>query len=206
MRDRTAVIGTVVVFFGAYLVEKGLGFPWACGSLQFLAMMPMAIPGMVPGLSYIFFFNNAANPLNVIYGTMTILVVSTITHFYTVSHLTALTALKAMDKAFEAVSASLKQPMTRMFTRISMPICLPTMLDVAFCLFVNAMTTVSAVVFLYAPKTTLAAVAALNMDDAGQIQAAAAMCLLILYTNLGARLVHAGATRLLTRTQAWRKR
>ena len=55
-------------------------------------------------------------------------------------------------------------------------------------------------VFLYAPKTTLAAVAALNMDDAGQIQAATAMCLLILYTNLGAQLVHAGATRLLTRT------
>ena len=200
------MIGTVVVFVGAYLVEKGRGFPWARGSLQFLAMMPMAIPGMVPGLSCIFFFNNAANPLNVICGTMTILVVSTITHFYTVSHLTALTALKAMDKAFEAVSASLKQPMTRMFTRISMPICLPTMLDVAFCLFVNAMTTGSAVVFLHAPKTTLAAVAALNMDDAGQIQAAAAMCLLILYTNFGALLVHAGATRLLTRTQAWRKR
>ena len=198
------MIGTVVVFVGAYLVEKGRGFPWACGSLQFLAMMPMAIPGMVPGLSYIFFFNNAANPLNVICGTMTILVVSTITHFYTVSHLTALTALKAMDKAFEAVSALLKQPMTRMFTRVSMLICLPTMLDVAFYLFVNAMTTVSAVVFLYAPKTTLAAVAALNMDDTGQIQAAAAMSLLILYTNLGARLVHAGATRLLTRTQAWR--
>ena len=64
----------------------------------------------------------------------------------------------------------------------------------------------SAVVFLYATKTTLAAVAALNMDDAGQIQAAAAMCLLIHYTNLGARLVHVGATRLLTRTQAWRTR
>lgn len=199
------MIGTVVVFVGAYLVEKGRGFPWARGSLQFLAMMPMVIPGMVLGLSYIF-FNNAANPLNIICGTMTILVVSTITHFHTVSHLTALTALKAMDKKFEAVSASLKQPMTRMFTRISMPICLPTMLDVAFCLFVNAMTTGSAVVFLHAPKTTLAAVAALNMDDAGQIQAAAAMCLLILYTNLGARLVQAGATRLLTRTQAWRKR
>jgi iron(III) transport system permease protein len=62
------------------------------------------------------------------------------------------------------------------------------------------------VVFLNAPKTTLAAVAALNMDDAGQIQAAAAMCPLILYTTLGARLVHAGVTRLLTRTQAWRTR
>jgi iron(III) transport system permease protein len=137
---------------------------------------------------------------------MAILVICTITHFYTVSHLTALTALKAIDREFESVSASLKQPMTRMFTRVTLPICLPTALDIAAYYFVNAMTTVSAVVFLYSPKTTLAAVAALNMDDAGQIQAAAAMCMLILYTNLAARGVHALLSRALGRTQAWRSR
>lgn len=202
----TAAIGTGVVLAGAYLVEKGRGLPVARGALQLLAMLPMAIPGLVLGLSYIFFFNSAANPLHFLYGTMAILVISTITHFYTVSHLTALTALKAMDREFEAVAASLKQPMTRMFSRVTLPVCLPTALDIAAYLFVNAMTTVSAVVFLYAPSTTLAAVAALNMDDAGQIQAAAAMCMLIFYTNLGARVVHAILARSLRRTQSWRQR
>lgn len=201
-----AVIGTVIVFVGAYLVEKGRGFAPARTGLQFLAMMPMAVPGLVLGLSYIFFFNAPWNPLNVIYGTMAILVVSSVTHFYTVSHLTALTALKAMDKEFEAVSASLKQPMTRMFTRVTVPVCLPTGLDVAAYLFVNALTTVSAVVFLYSPQTTLAAVAALNMDDAGQIQSAAAMCMLIFYTNLGVRGLHLLLSRALSNTQAWRTR
>ncbi|MFO1143801.1 MAG: TOBE domain-containing protein [Amaricoccus sp.] len=195
-----------IVFVGAYLVEKGRGFLAARTGLQFLAMMPMAVPGLVLGLSYIFFFNAPWNPLGTIYGTMTILVVYTITHFYTVSHPTALTALKAMDKEFEAVSASLKQPMTRMFTRVTVPVCLPTGLDIAAYLFVNALTTVSAVVFLYSPRTTLAAVAALNMDDAGQIQAAAAMCMLIFYTNLGARCVHLLLSRGLANTQAWRTR
>lgn len=202
----TAIIGTAVVFVGAYLVEKGRGFAAARTGLHFLAMLPMAIPGLVLGLAYIFFFNDKANPLNVLYGTMAILVISTVTHFYTVSHLTALTALKAMDREFEAVASSLKQPVTRMFTRVTLPVCLPTGLDVAAYYFVNAMTTVSAVVFLYAPSTTLAAVAALNMDDAGQIQAAAAMCMLIFYTNLAARGVHAGLSRLLARTQDWRVR
>lgn len=201
-----AVIGTAVVFIGAYLVEKGRGFAPARMGLQFLAMMPMAVPGLVLGLSYIFFFNAPWNPLGVIYGTMAILVISSITHFYTVSHLTALTALKAMDKEFEAVSSSLKQPMTRMFTRVTVPVCLPTALDIAVYFFVNALTTVSAVVFLYSPRTTLAAVAALNMDDAGQVQAAAAMCMLIFYTNLGARAVHLLLSRALSRTQAWRTR
>ncbi len=201
-----AIIGTVVVFVGAYVVEKGRGYRPARGALQVLAMMPMAVPGMVLGLAYIFFFNSSWNPLNFLYWTMALLVISSITHFYTVSHLTALTALKAMDREFEAVSSSLKQPMTRMFTRVTVPVCLPTGLDIAAYFFVNAMTTVSAVVFLYSPQTTLAAVAALNMDDAGQIQAAAAMCMLIFYTNLAARGVHFGLGHLLGQSQAWRSR
>jgi iron(III) transport system permease protein len=69
------------------------------------------------------------------------------------------------------------------------------------------MTTVSAAVFLYSPHTTLASVAALNMDDAGQIASAAAMGMMIFYTNVGARLAHTLATRgVLRRTQAWRVR
>ncbi|NJN48346.1 MAG: putative 2-aminoethylphosphonate ABC transporter permease subunit, partial [Candidatus Competibacteraceae bacterium] len=73
--------------------------------------------------------------------------------------------------------------------------------------FVNAMTTVSAVVFLYSPDTTLASVAMLNMDDAGDIAPAAAMGMMIFYTNVSARLAYLGINHLLFRsTQTWRKR
>jgi iron(III) transport system permease protein len=85
----TAIIGTFVVFTGAYIVEKGRGFDSGRAGFQFLAMMPMAVPGMVLGLAYIFFFNHPSNPLRFAYGTMLLLVVCTITHFYTVAHLTA---------------------------------------------------------------------------------------------------------------------
>ena len=105
-----AVVGTVMVFTGAYMVEKTKGFGTGRALFQLLAMLPMAIPGMVLGLAYIFFFNDPDNPLNFIYGTMAILVICTVTHFYTVSHLTAVTALKQMDQEFESVASSLKQP------------------------------------------------------------------------------------------------
>lgn len=203
----TAAIGTGLVFLGAYLVEKTQGFRVGRTAFQFLAMMPMAIPGMVLGLAYIFFFNDPANPLNFLYGTMAILVLSTVTHFYTVAHLTAVTALKQMDAEFESVSASLKQPIWRLFTRVTVPVCLPAILDISIYLFVNAMTTVSAVVFLYSPTTKLASVAVLNMDDAGDVAPAAAMGMMIFYTNVAARLIHLAVTRgLLARTQAWRYR
>ena len=57
MASYTAVFGTIVVFAGAYLVEKGQGLGPIGGAFQFLAMLPMAIPGLVLGLAYIFFFN-----------------------------------------------------------------------------------------------------------------------------------------------------
>lgn len=203
----TAVAGTCVVFFGAYLVEKSNGFRVGRSLFQMFAMLPMAIPGMVLGLAYIFFFNNPSNPLNVIYGTMTILVICTVTHFYTVSHLTAVTALKQMDREFESVAASLKQSTMKLFARVTVPVCLPAVLDISIYLFINAMTTVSAVVFLYSPKTTLASVAVLNMDDAGDIAPAAAMGMMIFYTNAAARIVHMIASKgILKKTQAWRSR
>lgn len=203
----TAVIGTSVVFMGAYMVEKGKGFRVGRAAFQLLAMLPMAVPGLVLGLAYIFFFNDPDNPLGFIYHTMAILVISTITHFYTVAHLTAVTALKQMDPEFEAVGASLKTPFYRTFFRVTLPVCLPAILDISIYLFVNAMTTVSAVVFLYGPHTALASVAVLNMDDAGDIAPAAAMGMMIFYTNAVMRILHGLLTRgVLKKTQSWRYR
>jgi iron(III) transport system permease protein len=168
-------------------------------------MMPLAIPGLVLGIAYIFFFNHPDNPLGFLYGTMGILVISTIVHFYTVSHLTSLTALKQLDPEFETVSLSLKTPVWRTFGKVTLPVCLPALLDVASYLFLNAMTTVAAVVFLYSPETMLASIAVLNMDDAGDIAPAAAMALMIVYTSAIFRLLHALLTRYLKRrTQVWR--
>ncbi|MBC8267285.1 MAG: putative 2-aminoethylphosphonate ABC transporter permease subunit [Rhodospirillaceae bacterium] len=203
----TAVIGTTIIFTGAYMVEKAKGFGAVRGSIQFLCILPMAVPGMVLGLAYIFFFNHPDNPLNFIYGTMAILVICTITHFYTVSHMTAMTALKQMDPEFEAVSASLKVPFFKTFIQVTVPVCLPAILDISIYLFVNAMTTVSAVIFLYSTETNLASVAALNMDDAGDVAPAAAMCVMIVFVSATVRIFHAIFTRgMARRSQLWRQR
>ena len=203
----TAVIGTVVVFVGAYLLEKTRGFAWGRGIAQFMAMLPLAVPGLVLGLAYIFFFNARGNPLGFIYATMTILVVNSITHFYTVCHLTATTSLKQLDSEFEAVSASLKVSLLRTMARVTVPVCMPAVLDVSIYLFVNAMTTVSAVIFLYSTDTKLASVTIINMDESGFTAAAAAMAMAIVATSAAVKITHVVLTRRLERTtQAWRKR
>lgn len=203
----TAVFGTAIVFAGAYLVEKTKNFKTGRFVFQFLALLPLAVPGLVLGLGYIFFFNQPGNPLGGIYGTMSILVVCSIAHFYSVAHLTAVTALKQIDQEIETVAASLRVPFYRTFLFVTLPVCLPAVLDIAMYLFVNALTTVSAVVFLYSPKTTLASIAVLNMDDAGDVAPAAAMAMTIFFAAIAVRVVYTVLVRgLLDRSQAWRRR
>jgi iron(III) transport system permease protein len=207
MAALTAVIGTAVVFTGAYLIDKTKISPAGRALAHLFAMLPMAVPGLVLGLGYVFFFNAPWNPLNFLYGTLLVLVVNTTTHFYTVAHITALTALKQIDPEFESVAASLKVPPWRTFGRVTVPICLPAILDIAVYMFVSALTTVSAVIFLYGSGTKLASVAIVHMDEAGVTAGAAAMATLIVATALSAKLLHVFLDRtVLTRLQAWRRR
>jgi len=203
----TAVLGTIIIFVGAYLLEKTRGFVIGRGIAQFIAMLPLAVPGLVIGLGYIFFFNARGNPLGFLYATLGILVLNSIAHFYTVSHLTATTALKQLDTEFEAVSASLKVSQLRTFWKVTVPVCLPAILDISIYMFVNAMTTVSAVIFLYSTDTKLASVAVVNMEESGFTAAAAAMAMMIVFTSAGLKIGHVLLTRGLDRrTQAWRRR
>jgi iron(III) transport system permease protein len=202
-----AAIGTTFVFIGAYLIEKGQGFKVGRGFAHLLAMLPMAVPGLVLGLGYVFFVNARWNPLNVFYGSLLVLAVNTVAHFYTTAHVTALTALRQLDPEFESVSASLKIPFYRTFARVTVPICFPAILDIAVYIFVNAMTTVSAVIFLYGPENKLASISIVHMDEAGKTASAAGMATLIVLTAIAVKSLHIIADKLLfSRLQAWRKR
>jgi ABC-type spermidine/putrescine transport system permease subunit II len=151
----TALIGTVFVFCTAYLLEKTRGLGPLRPVLRLLALLSMAVPGLVLGLGYIMFFNHPQNPLNFLYQTMAILAISTVVHYYTSGHLTAVTALKSLDDEYEAVSASLKVPFYKTFWRVTVPVCLPAILEIARYYFVVSISTLSCVVFLYAPHTIL---------------------------------------------------
>ena len=198
----TALLGTALTFVGAYVVEKCRTV--ASAPLYLLSVLPVSIPGMVLGLAYIFAFNAPRSVLNRLYATLAILVVSNVIHYFTVGFLTATTALKQMDAEFENVSASLGVPFYRTFWRVTVPIALPAIISISMYFFLNAMVTLSAVVFLVAPGTELAAVAVLLMDDAGDTAQAAAMSVLIIAVGLAVRLGYWALMRGVNRrTQAW---
>ena len=207
MSFMTAFFGTITVFITAYLLEKTKTWQGLKGSMHLLAMGSMAVPGIVLGLGYIMFFNSASNPLGFLYGSMAILVLANIVHYYTSSHLTAVTALKSIDDEFESVSASLKVPFYKTFFRVTVPVCLPAILDIGRYFFVVSMSTLSCIVFLYSPDTLLAAVAIMNLDEAGEIGPAAALACMSVYASFLVCVLYAAITKVwLAKTQRWRTR
>lgn len=207
MAAATAVVGSLLSFLSAYLVAKPTGWARARQWLHGVATLPMAVPGLALGLGYILFFNAASNPLHFLYGSLGILALCSVAHFFSVAHITQLTALQQLDAEYERVADSMGVPFWTVLWRVHLPVCLPAVMQVAGYFFVNAMTTVSAVVFLYAPETSLASVAVLAMDDAGDIAPAAAMATLIFATAaVGRVLIAALDAWTQQRTQHWRHR
>jgi len=205
MATLAASFGTLIVFIGAYVVEKARRDIGLRKVLQLFMLLPMAIPGLVLGLAYLIFINTPGNPAGWLYGGMAILVISTVTHLYSVPHLTCLTALKGLDREIESVGLSLNTSVTRMLTQVTLPVCLAALLDVWLYIFLCAMTTLSAVIFLYSSDTKLASIAVIHIDETGRVASAAAMAMLLVYVCLAVRLAHhLIAQKVLRKFQPWR--
>ncbi|MGL4534560.1 MAG: putative 2-aminoethylphosphonate ABC transporter permease subunit [Fusobacteriaceae bacterium] len=193
-------IGTFLAYMGAFLYLKTESLKLLRNLINFFAIVPLALPGMVLGLGYIFFFNmnlikipfigEISNPFNSLYGTMWILVLVNITHFFSVAFMTAATSLKKLDKEFEIISLSMGVPWYKTFFHVTLPLTIGAVGEIFMYYFVNSMTTVSAAVFLYSSKTTLASIAMVNLDEVGDQAKAAAMGILIIGTNLIIKLIY----------------
>ena len=197
----SGIAGTVLTFMSAYLTEKKEKKTIVDKMIYFLSIIPLALPGMVIGIAFIFFFNKTAftipftdvavtNPFHFLYKTIWIMVLANVIHFYSISFLTANTALKKLDKEFERVSLSIGIPWYKTLIHVTLPMCMDAVLEIFFYYFVNSMVTISALVFLYTSNLNLLAVAVVNLDDAGEIAKASAMSVVILGTNIVIKIIY----------------
>lgn len=212
-----AIAGTIIVFSTAYLIERAKPMAKIRSFCRFLSMMPMALPGLVLGLSYIMFFNkqwidipfiniSVSNSFNSLYGTMAIMILCNVMHMYSVTFVTATTAVKTLDREYENVADSMSVPFWVVFFKVSLPMSVAAVFEIFMYYFVNSMVTVSAIVFLYNTTNKPAAIAILNMDDNGDYAAAAAMSILILLINIIMRLIYELVNLKLTKkVDRWKK-
>ena len=184
-----AILGTLTTFIGAYCVKRLDTTPKFFQQLYgALASLPLCIPGTVLGLGFALSFSSSPVFSGAV-GSMALLVFNTLVHLYTVPHLTACNTLAQINPRYETVGLSMGVPVAKTIGRVIIPLSTSGLCEVFTYLFASAMTTISAVVFLYKPTSIVAAVAAIDLIDSGFISEGAAMSTLIFASALVVRLV-----------------
>ena len=174
----TALLGTVLAYCSAYLTARTARTA-STKLLHMLSLLPLAIPGIVLGLSYVISFHQLP-----FYTTIAILIAVNITHFFSSPYLLAYNSLIKFNPNLEDVAASLKIPPLRMMTAVYVPSTVLTVVEMYSYFFVNSMITISAVSFLANFRTSTLALMIPQLEAQSFIEGTAFVSLLILALNL----------------------
>lgn len=173
----TAIFGVGITFMSALLNArtplKGRK------SLDVASMMTNTVPGMVLGLSYLFFFNGSS-----LKGTFLIIIACNIVHFFTTPYLMAKNSLQKMDPTWEVTAELLKDSWLKTVIRIILPNIRPTIYQMFSYYFLNAMVTVSGVIFLVSTKTMLVSTRIKELQHFAKYTDIFVLSIFILCTNL----------------------
>lgn len=147
----------------AYLVTKKRFV--GRSTLEFVAMLSLAVPGTVIGIGYILAFNK---PPLVLTATGTILVIAFVFRNMPVGIRSGIAALQQIDPSMEEASINMGATTGQTFRKVMLPLMGSAFFSGLLYAFVRAMTAVSQVIFLVSAKYNLLTVAILNQVDVGR--------------------------------------
>lgn len=177
-----AVLGTLFAFTAAYLTARTKGV--ASRALHLASITSMAIPGLVLGLSYSLFFSGSF-----IYGTLAILILVNIMHFFSSPYLMAYNSFNKLNENLESVGNTMGIPRIYIIKDVFVPQMAGTLIEMLSYLFVNSMITISAVSFLYTIKTMPLSLMIPQFEAQMLLECSAFVSLAILIINLAVKAV-----------------
>ncbi len=195
-----AVAGVVLLFLLAFAMKR---LPPKLAKAAYLAaVLPVGVPGMVLGLSYVFAFNLGDNLLGMLYGGSLLIALCNFYHYHSQGFLTMMTGMRTVPPALEEAVSCLGGGLAAVLKDAVLPFIGATAVSVFFFLFMRSMVTLSAVIFLITPNLSVAAVSVMRLDEAGFVSQAAAFSTCIMGTVLGALVVMRLALRRAARGRA----
>ncbi len=182
-----APIGGVLALVVAYIVERVR--PVGGNLMSFVTLLPAILPHILFGIGYIIAFNLPFGQKGLaLTGTMSILVLNLMFGHIYVGVLAGRAVLQRMDASVDEAAEILGASLVQRFTRVTLPMMRHAALLGTLYVFVQAMTSLSSIVFLVSPGNDLAAVAILDAAVGSYYGAASAMSvtmLLIVFAVMG---------------------
>ncbi|MCL4067489.1 ABC transporter permease subunit [Pseudomonas sp. GX19020] len=192
----TATFGTLMLFALVLAQRKMSRGP--ARLVYLLAIIPVGVPGLVLGLSYVLSFNVKPVFPGILYGSALLIAFCNFYHYHSQGFLTMVTGVRNVPRQLEETVTTIGGGVWANLRDAIIPIMVPTLISVFFFLFMRGMVTLSAVIFLITPKLSVGAVSVMRLDQAGSSTQAAAFSVLIMLTVLAAM----GLMRLLLLAQA----
>ena len=171
----SGIVGIVIAYLLTRVRFRGQGF------VEFLALLSLAVPGVVLGVGYAIFFNR---PPFYLTGTSLIIIMAFVVSAVPVGIRAGMAGLRQIDPALEEASANLGASRAQTVLRIVLPLLRPAFFAGLLYSFVRSMTLVSAVIFLVSAKWRLITVSMLNAVELGQLGVAAAFATLLIVITL----------------------
>ncbi|ANY73428.1 iron ABC transporter permease [Paenibacillus ihbetae] len=178
----TAVFGTLTAYLSA-LLNTRTSLKARSGT-DVISMITNTVPGMVLGISYLLLFNGST-----LKGTFTIIVLCNIVHFFTTPYLMAKNSLSKMNPAWETTAELLGDSWIKTVWRVIVPNSVSTVIEMLSYFFINAMVTVSGIIFLVSAQTSLVASKIKELQHFAKFNEIFVLSMLIFFTNLIIKLV-----------------
>jgi len=152
--------------------------------LDFIAFVPIAIPGLVLGVSMILQYLSPAFRVLPIYGTLWILVVAYTTKYLPYGMRTNSAAMLQIHKELEEAGAMSGASWWLMFRRITLPLLRPALVAGWIYIFIVSVRELSASVLLVTSESTVLAVVIFDLFESGKSNAVAALSVMLILTLL----------------------
>ena len=180
----SAAIGTAITFAAGMIKARSALSPWARTTMDAFAMVTNTLPGMVIGVGYLFVFSGTA-----LQNTLAIIIMANVVHFFATPYLMSTAALSKMNAGWETTGLLMGDTWWRTVRRVVIPNALPTLYQMFETYFINAMVTISAVVFLCGTRTMLVTTRIKELQYFEKFDAIFVLSLLIFFTNVAAKLL-----------------
>ena len=178
----TAVAGSLVAYGAALVTARSTVSRKYKNAVESIALVTNTIPGMVIGIAFLLMFSGTS-----LQNTFILIIICNIVHYFSTPYLMMKNSLEKMNSSWETTAMLMGDSWAKTIFRVVTPNALPTILEVFSYYFVNAMVTVSAVIFIAGAKTMVITTKIKELQHFAEFDAIFVLSLCILFTNIVAK-------------------
>ena len=175
----TAVIGMLVTYGAALVTARSKLNKKLKKVIENISIITNTIPGMVLGIAYLLMFTGTS-----LQNTFPLIIICNVIHYFSTPYLMFKNSLEKMNSSWETTAMLMGDNWVKTIIRVVTPNAKSTIFEVLSYYFVNAMVTISAIVFLVGTKTMVITTKIKELQHFAKFNEIFILSLMIMLTNV----------------------